>query len=493
MRTSDGHDASGADPGAGTAKLWGGRFDGGGLDPFFEAFNRSLPFDRRLIDVDILGSMGWVDALGEAGVLQPDESERLMDALEDLRTELEEDESALEASDAEDVHSFVEGALTAKVGDLARKLHTGRSRNDQVATDLRLWCKLAGAELGHGLTGVARALCTLADEYADAPMPGFTHLQRAQPITVGHHALAYLEMFARDAERVGDAIDRGDFSPLGCGALAGTAFPIDREELAESLGFLGPCRNSLDAVSDRDFVCELVFACSLAMLHLSRLAEDWILFASQETGFLHFGNAVATGSSLMPQKKNPDGMELIRGKAGRVVGALQTLLMTIKGLPLAYNKDLQEDKEALFDAVDTTVACLRIAATAIEDVRFDRQACRAAASSGYLNATDLADLLVRAGIPFRDAHERAGMAVRTAIEAGCELEDLPSDTLKQAFPELDVDWRQELAVDAVLARRAAIGGTAPERVRAEVERWRERLSAVDDTDAIDSGPDTVEH
>ena len=460
----------------GDGKLWGGRFEGGGIDPFFEAFNRSLGFDRRLWDVDLAGSMAWAHALGEAGVLPEDEAETLVEALSAMSDELAEDESALDASDAEDIHSFVEAELTKRVGELARKLHTGRSRNDQVATDLRLWARLAGVELGNRLTLLAAALCQLADEYADAPIPGYTHLQRAQPITIGHHAMAYVEMLARDAERVGDALDRADVSPLGCGALAGTAFPIDREELAESLGFGAAARNSLDAVSDRDFVCELVFACSMTMLHLSRLAEDWIVFGSQEAGFLRFGNAVATGSSLMPQKKNPDGMELIRGKAGRVVGSLQTLLMTLKSLPLAYNKDLQEDKEALFDAMDTTIACLRVATTAARDVTYDRERCREAASSGYLNATDLADLLVREGIPFRDAHERAGMAVRQAIGLGCEIEAMPANTLREMFPELDIDWQAELSVDAVLARRNALGGTAPERVREEIADWQERLA-----------------
>lgn len=469
------------------SKLWGGMF-GGGLDPHFEAFNRSLAFDQRMVLQDLQGSVAWARALCHANVLDADEATQLATALEEMATELSDEESSLcqtlRTSDAEDVHSFVESELYERVGDLAKKLHTGRSRNDQVATDLKLWMHEAIDVLSEGLVGLQLALVNLAEKHADLPIPGYTHLQRAQPITVGHHALAYVEMLRRDLLRVSDADERMDACPLGSGALAGTAFPIDRMVLAEELGFDGPTRNSLDAVSDRDHVCEVVFACSMIMVHLSRLAEDWIFFASQDAGYLSFGDAVATGSSLMPQKKNPDAMELLRGKAGRVAGSLQSLLMTLKGLPLAYNKDMQEDKEALFDAMDTTTACLRVATTAVQHAEFDVDQCQAQSSRGYLNATDLADLLVASGVPFRTAHERAGQTVRRALEYGVEIEDLPNADLSELVPELvsesGASLHERLSVTAVLDRRNSIGGTAPARVREEVASWQRRLRIDDD-------------
>ena len=456
------------------AKLWGGRFEGG-LDPFFEVFNRSLTYDQRMVQQDLQGSVAWAQALEGAGVLKPAEARKITKALEKMARELQNDPSPMAESDAEDVHSFVEAELGERVGDLAKKLHTGRSRNDQVATDLKLWIHEAIDELSGELVNLMVALIHLAEKHADLPIPGFTHLQRAQPITVGHHALAYVEMLHRDLTRLADADERMDTCPLGCGALAGTAFPVDRRAIAAALGFDAPTRNSLDAVSDRDHACETVFACSLILTHLSRLAEDWIFFASQEAGYLSFGDAVATGSSLMPQKKNPDAMELLRGKVGRVAGSLQTLLMTLKGLPLAYNKDMQEDKEALFDALDTTIACVKVATTAVQNADFDEERCRAQSQTGYLNATDLADLLVMAGVPFRDAHERSGQAVRAAIQAGVEIEDLPASTLEALVPELGTDLRKRLSVKAVLSRRKAIGGTAPARVKAEIKAWKKRV------------------
>jgi argininosuccinate lyase len=457
-------------------QLWGGRF-ADGPEPFFAEWQASLRFDRRLLPEDLEGSAAWARALGGAGVLDADEVAALEGALEQLGAELAADPSALDASDAEDVHGFVEAALQEKVGALARKLHTGRSRNDQVATDLKLYLGGAASELSAALRDLCAALVALAGRTADVPLPGYTHLQRAQPVTAGHHALAYAEMLARDAGRVADAARRMDTSPLGCAALAGTAWPIDRAALAADLGFAGgPARNSLDAVSDRDHVLEIVFACATTTVHLSRLAEDWIFFASQEAGYVLLSDAVSTGSSLMPQKKNPDALELLRGKTGRVVGDLTALLMTMKGLPLAYDKDMQEDKEPLFDALDTTLACLRVARTCVETTRYDAARCRAACARGFLDATDLADLLVRAGLPFRDAHERVGRAVRAATELGCELSGLPAERQRELFPELDTDLAEALSTDAVLARRDTIGGTSPARVAAEVERWGERLA-----------------
>ncbi|MCC6673239.1 MAG: argininosuccinate lyase [Planctomycetes bacterium] len=455
--------------------MWSGRF-AGTQDPFFVEFQSSARFDWRLILEDLEGSVAWAKALGRAGVLTTAEVGKLTEALEALSRELGEDATPAAETDEEDVHSFVEARLRERVGDLARKLHTGRSRNDQVATDLKLYVRTELAHLRHECEHLMQALLDLAERYAEAPIPGYTHLQRAQPITIGHHVLAYVEMIGRDFTRFVDAEQRLDTCPLGSGALAGTAFAIDREQLARDLDFAGgPTRNSLDAVSDRDHVCETAFACSMVLTHLSRLAEDWIFFASSEARFLQLTDAVCTGSSLMPQKKNPDGLELIRGKAGRVHGHLLGLLTTLKSQPLAYNKDLQEDKEALIDAVDTTLACLQVMHLIVRNASFDTERCAQEAGRGYLNATDLADLLVRKGVPFRTAHERVGAAVRAAMELGVELEQLPSDKRRELLPELDEDLARSLSVAAVLARRDVIGGTAPKRVRQEIQRWRKRV------------------
>jgi len=460
-------------------KLWGGRFEGAS-DPRFHAFQRSLPFDRRLFVEDVVGSAAWARALEGVGVLRRDERQALVEALAALEAEVVADPTILERSDAEDVHAFVETRLKDRVGDLARKLHTGRSRNDQVATDLKLWMRTAVRDLDACLVDLCAALVELAEPNASLPMPGYTHLQRAQAVTVGHTLLAYVEMFARDASRLNDASARFDSCPLGSGALAGTAYPVDRDALAKDLGFARATRNSLDSVSDRDHVAEVLFACALIGVHLSRLSEDWIFFASNEAGFLELSDAVATGSSLMPQKKNPDGLELLRGKCGRSIGRLTGMLATMKGLPLAYDKDLQEDKEALFDAVDTARESIAVAAIIVRNARFRADRCRSEASKGYLNATDLADLLVQHGVSFRDAHEKAGAAVRAAIEHGCELEDLPDGERARLVPELARLSRTELAsalsVDASLARRNALGGTSPTRVQAEVQAWKKTIA-----------------
>ena len=460
---------------AAAPKLWGGRF-AGTTDPAFAAFNRSLGFDWRLLLADLDGSAAWAKALERAKILSSVERERIVRALTRLAESAMADPSDAMHAEDEDVHSFVERKLTEQVGELAKKLHTGRSRNDQVATDLRLWLQEATQELGHTIFELMSALVTLADEYAADPMPGYTHSQRAQPITIGHHALAFVEMLARDLERLDDARGRLALSPLGSGALAGTAYPIDRARLAKDLGFAGgPTRNSLDAVAARDHVAEIAFICAQTLVHLSRLCEDWIFFASHEARFLELSDAIATGSSLMPQKKNPDALELIRGKTARVIGQLQTLLVLQKGLPLAYDKDLQEDKEAIFDALTTTTECCEVLATVVRNVRFDRARCRQEAGRGYLNATDLADLLVRQGVPFRTAHERVGAAVRRAIELGVELEQLPSVDREALLPELAGDLTELLSVDAVLARRDVIGGTAQGRVREQVNAWKKTL------------------
>ncbi len=457
------------------SKLWGGRFEGA-IDPLFESFQGSLADDRLLLPDELRASAAWARALARAGVLDASECARIEEALEAIGLELAADPAAIDPARAEDVHTLVEIELEARVGALARKLHTGRSRNDQVATDLKLLLRRRLPDLLEAQTGLVRALLDLAEKSVEIVMPGYTHLQRAQPISAAHHALAYVEMLGRDRARFEDALARSDSCPLGSGALAGTAWPIDRDELARDLGFArGATRNSLDAVSDRDHALELVFAASLTMVHLSRLAEDWIFFASQEAGFLVLSDAVTTGSSLMPQKKNPDALELVRGKAGRTIGALTGLLVTLKGLPLAYDKDLQEDKRALFDALDTTEACLRVMALVAREAHYDPERSRAAASRGFLDATDLADLLVRRGVPFRDAHERVGQAVREALALEVELAALPSARRRALFPELAGELTDELSLDRQLARRSALGGTALVRVREEIARWRAEL------------------
>ncbi|MBM4061548.1 MAG: argininosuccinate lyase [Planctomycetes bacterium] len=456
--------------------MWGGRFQGG-LDPAFAEFQRSLPQDHVLGFADLEVNLAWSEALAAAGLFTADELARVRAAIEDLAAHWAE--HGVPADDAaEDVHSLVERELVARCGDLGKRIHTGRSRNDQVATDLRLYLRERIAGLLEGIQDLCAALVGKAGAHAGDPMPGYTHLQRAQPITIGHHALAHVEALARDRQRLLDALSRMDQCPLGSGALAGTTVPVDRAALAAQLGFGGgPCRNSLDATAARDHLCELLFACAMATTHLSRLAEDYVFFATQEARFLHFGDAVSTGSSLMPQKRNPDAMELVRGKAARVQGALLAMLGTIKGLPLAYNRDLQTDKETLLPALAETEACLHVAALAVQHASFDVARCAAEAGKGYQNATDLADLLVAQGVPFRDAHALAGAAVNRAVELGVELQDLPPGERQRLLPQLRGDLTRELSVSAVLARRAATGGTAPARVRAEVERWQRQLTA----------------
>jgi argininosuccinate lyase len=455
--------------------LWGGRFQEG-LHPAFDSFNRSLPFDRRLWSADIEGSRAWARAHVSAGSLSAREGKRLVSSLDKLSKELSRDESALALSQAEDIHSFVESRLVEDLGPLGKKLHAGRSRNDQVATDLRLYCKQRVDELDATLQALMTALVDLAEREASTPLPGYTHLQRAQIITVGHHALAYVEMLSRDRSRLADASRRLDECPLGSGALAGTGFPIDRRALAKDLGFKRATRNSVDAVSDRDFVAELLFVAGLSAAHLSRLSEDWIFYASQEAGFLELADAVTTGSSLMPQKKNPDSLELIRGKGARILGRLTGFLACLRSLPLAYNKDLQEDKEALFESLDTWEACLTVARLCIEGARFDAEALEQACVHGYLNATELADYLVEKGMPFRDAHDQVGQLVRLGLERGQELAELPLDLAQEISPALDEGFRKALGIDAVLARRRSSGGANPRLVQREAKRWKKDLA-----------------
>jgi argininosuccinate lyase len=439
------------------------------------AFNDSLRFDVRLADADITGSIAWAEALAAAGLLRADERDMLIQGLEQVRREFAARQFAAQPGD-EDIHTAVERRLGELAGSAARKLHTGRSRNDQVATDTRLFCLRAGEMLTARLNGLQAALLTQATQHAATAMPGYTHLQRAQPITFGHWCLAYVEMFARDVQRLHDTAQRTSVLPLGSGALAGNSLGIDREALAERLGFVALSSNSLDAVSDRDFVAELLFAGSLIGVHLSRLAEDLILYSSAEFGFVELADAYSTGSSLMPQKKNPDSMELLRGKSGRLLGNLVALLTALKGLPLAYNKDMQEDKEPLFDTLDTLDLGLRVAAAATATLRVDAARMAAALEDAML-ATDLADELVRRDVPFREAHSLVGRMVRRALELGCSLRDLPLDEYRAIQPDLDETIYTVFDFAQSVARKASVGGTAPERVREQVAAWQERLAS----------------
>ena len=457
-----------------TAAIWAGRVQGG-QDALFRVFNDSLPFDRRLVQEDVEGSVAWAAAICRAGVIGDDERARLEKALREIGALAAADPGLLVNAADEDVHSWVERELVARVGDLGKKLHTGRSRNDQVATDLRLWCMKQIRQRLAEIDAANESLLELAEREKDTVFPGFTHLQRAQPVLFAHWCLAYVEMLRRDADRFSDALDRVARCPLGSGALAGTAYPIDRARLAKDLGFEGPTANSLDAVSDRDFVAELLAAAALTMLHLSRMSEDLIFYATGEAAYVELSDEVSTGSSLMPQKKNPDACELIRGKTGRVIGALAGALATFKALPLAYNKDLQEDKEPLFDAMDTLSLCLRVTPRVLRGLKVDRDRARKAAIAGYANATELADYLVRKGVPFREAHGQVGLLVREAIRQGKPLEALTVEEMAKLAPKVEKDVYVTLTVDAAIGRRSVPGGTSPDQVLARVREARRSL------------------
>jgi argininosuccinate lyase len=451
--------------------LWGGRFSGGSSN-MFRQVNDSIGFDQVMASQDIFGSIIWSRALCGAGVLTSDEQAQLETALAELKAQADAGTLDFSQTQEEDIHAFVEAELTVKLGDIARKLHTGRSRNDQVATDFRLWCKDHIGMLRSDLIGVIAALTSLAERSQDIIFPGYTHLQRAQPVRFAHWALAYVEMFKRDVSRLDDALARMNFSPLGCGALAGTTYPVDRQEIAQQLGFTAPCVNSLDAVSDRDFVLELLFCASTSMMHISRMAEDMIFYNSGESGFIQLGDAVTSGSSLMPQKKNPDALELMRGKCGRVFGSLQGLLVTMKGLPLAYNKDMQEDKEGAMDAVTQWHICLSIAVEVLDSVVLDAERCRQAAQQGYANATELADYLVDKGIPFRTAHDISGQAVVYALSQNKPLEGLTVTELQQFSAVIEDDVYPILQLEYLVDKRNILGGTGIEPVSAAVQAAR---------------------
>ncbi|MFO0832735.1 MAG: argininosuccinate lyase [Phycisphaerales bacterium] len=460
--------------------LWGGRFEGG-PDPLFQELNDSLPFDYRLALEDIDGSTGWARAIHRAGVLTADELTRLTGALQALRQEVEKNPQApLDGRGAhdEDIHSWVERRLIESVGPLGKKLHTGRSRNDQVATDLRMWTRRAILARTQELAAARRTLLDFADAQLKegVVVPGYTHLQRGQPILLAHWAMAYDAMLSRDAQRLADCLARVNVCPLGSGALAGTSYQVDRDQLATDLGFARASANSLDAVGDRDFVIETLAALSILAVHLSRLGEDLILYGSGEFAFFEYDDAFSSGSSLMPQKKNPDAAELLRGKSGRVVGSLVAMLTSMKGLPLAYNKDLQEDKEPLFDAMKHASLCLRAAARIFAGITVRKDACERAARSGHTNATELADYLVSKGVPFRDAHDQVGRLVRAAIGRNLNLEALPLETLREHAPACGPDVFPALTPQAALAKREVPGGTGPAAVGEAIRSARASLA-----------------
>jgi argininosuccinate lyase len=454
-------------------RMWGGRFEEE-TDALVQRFNASIDVDRELAFDDIAGSVAHATMLAEQGILAQDEAERIVAGLEQIRDEIEAGRFEWRV-DLEDVHMNIERALTERIGPLGGKLHTARSRNDQVATDFRLWLKRHSILLQERLQDLRSVLVDLAEKHLDAVLPGYTHLQVAQPVRFSHHLLAYFEMFGRDRERLRDGLARLDVSPLGAGALAGTGFDIDRHRSAELLGFSGVSANSLDAVSDRDFALEFLSAAAMTMMHLSRMSEELIVWSSQEFGFVTLPDSHTTGSSIMPQKKNPDVSELIRGKTGRVYGSLLGLLTTMKGLPLAYNKDMQEDKEGVIDAVRTLDVCLRLTASMLPRMVVNRERMRAAAGAAFSNATDLADYLARRGTPFRDAHEIVGRLVSEALRRGVDLQDLPLEAMRRENGNIDEDVYQALALERVVDARDSYGGTSRRQVETQIRRAREAL------------------
>jgi argininosuccinate lyase len=457
--------------------LWGGRFTGG-IDEFFAAYNASFRFDRRLIFADLRACTVHARALGRAGVLETAEVESIVAGLARVAG-LAAEPGYLDRPEfaaTEDVHSFIEARLVELIGTAGFKLHTGRSRNDQVAVATRLFLREEIDQLLQRLRTTMGAILDLAERYREVAIPGYTHLQKAQPVLFAHYLLAYFQMLSRDTARLAEVRQRVNILPLGSGALAGTNFAVDREWMATELGFDGVTRNSLDAVSDRDYLIEFTNFAAMTMMHLSRLAEDFIIYSTQEFGFIKLGDRISTGSSLMPQKKNPDSLELIRGKAARVFGHHSALLTLAKGLPLAYNKDFQEDKEALFDTIDTLGASLTVTTTVLGNVELDAARATAAAIRDYTNATDLADYLVRRGLEFRKAHEVVGRVVVHAIGRGVELEQLSIEELRQFSPLIEADLYSAISLSQSLAGKSQIGGTAPLQVAAELERARASLT-----------------
>lgn len=458
-------------------KLWKGRFKKE-ADPKTNDFNSSISIDSRMFKEDIDGSKAHAEMLGKQNIISAEDSKKIIDELEKIKKDIETGTLSIDP-DAEDIHTFIEGELTSRIGDSGKRLHTARSRNDQVALDIRLTLKKDCAQLKALMKELAQTLCKKAAQYSSVVMPGYTHMQRAQPITFGHHLMAYAEMLLRDISRMNDALARMDVMPLGSGALAGTTYPLDREYTAQLLGFADISHNSLDGVADRDFCAEIAFVSSMTMVHLSRLCEEIILWCSWEFKFIELDDAFATGSSIMPQKKNPDIAELIRGKSGRVFGDLMGLLTMMKGLPLAYNKDMQEDKEAVFDSIDTLKLCITPLIPMLETMTVRDENMYKAAAGGFINATDCADYLVsEKNIPFRDAYKITGELVALCIEKGTTLEALPLEEYKKICPDFDDAVYNAISLEKCVKDRKVPGGPAPENVLAESQRVLKILEAI---------------
>ena len=457
------------------AKMWAGRFSKE-VDEKVNDFNSSVSFDARMYKQDIQGSIAHVTMLGECGIIDLEESKQIANELGAIFQDIHSGELEIDPT-AEDIHMFVEAELTKRLGETGKRLHTARSRNDQVALDIRMNLKTETKSITELVKKLLGVLCDIADEHKTTVMPGYTHLQRAQPITFGHHLMAYAQMLLRDLGRLEDAYNRMNVMPLGSGALASTTYPIDRQRVCDILGFSEVTQNSLDGVSDRDFCIELASAISILMMHLSRFSEEIILWCSWEFKFIELDDAYATGSSIMPQKKNPDITELIRGKTGRVYGDLMTLLTMMKGLPLAYNKDMQEDKEAIFDAVDTVKLCLSTFIPMLETMSVNKENMRAAAAKGFINATDCADYLVKKGLAFRDAYKITGTLVAKCISLNTTLEDLPIDEYRQLCDTFDNDVYKAISLDTCVTQRNVVGGPAPDAVAKQIKYVREKLKA----------------
>lgn len=451
-------------------KLWGGRFTKE-TDRLADNFNASISFDKRLFKQDITGSIVHARMLGKQGIITAQEAHAIEDELKQILDEIESGSLEI-SSEFEDIHTFVEAELTKRIGDAGKKLHTGRSRNDQVALDLRLYIRDEINETDDLLRELLASILFVMENNVETYMPGFTHLQKAQPVTLAHHFGAYFEMFKRDRSRLSDIFERMNYCPLGAGALAGTTYDIDRKFTATALEFYEPTKNSMDSVSDRDYVIEFLSALSIIMMHLSRFCEEIIIWNSNEYGFIEIDDTFSTGSSIMPQKKNPDIAELVRGKTGRVYGALFSLLTTMKGLPLAYNKDMQEDKEMTFDAIDTTKSCLRVFSEMIKTLKFNKDTMEKSAAGGFINATDVADYLVCRGVPFRDAHGISGKLVLKCAELGVSLDELDIDEYKKISPVFEDDIYEAISLKTCVEKRTSQGGPSPDGIKELIEEYK---------------------
>lgn len=455
-------------------KLWGGRFKGE-TNELVAQFNASIGFDKRFYAQDIRGSIAHATMLGKCGIISTDEQTGIVDGLNGILSDIEAGKLTIDET-AEDIHSFVEAELTSRIGEPGKKLHTGRSRNDQVALDMRLYTRDYIDSLDGEIKSLLNVIFSIMEANTGTFMPGFTHLQKAQPVTLAHHFGAYFEMFKRDRSRLADIRSRMNLCPLGSGALAGTTYPLDRELTASLLGFDGPTLNSMDSVADRDYIVELESAMATIMMHLSRFSEEIIIWNSNEYRFIEIDDAYSTGSSIMPQKKNPDIAELVRGKTGRVYGALTSMLTTLKGIPLAYNKDMQEDKEMFFDAADTTISCVKLFAGMLESLTFNKDNMLRSAAGGFTNATDAADYLVSKGVPFRDAHGIVGQLVLFCLEKGIALDDMTLDEYKAISPVFEEDVYEAIAIKTCVEKRNTIGAPGPEAMKKVIAIYREYLN-----------------